>query len=482
MTADIRISVKRITSPGSTGNQTYSDATIFGGQTPKAIMIFGGGSNGGDTTETGDLREICGFAVNGGNTNMHCTDAHNAGSSTSNSSRWNASSVIRLANGGTAFFVANVASWSANSVTIDWTTTVGAGAEFILVMLGGADLTAATDILNPSGTNPTVTPSFGFSADLVLFKSCVMNAAADTNVFQHMWAWGAATKDGTNKCVQQCEPDSHSGRFPSGRFSDNACINWMNASTGVTGWTAACSNFTATGFDFVVTGAPGGDSIAYLALNLGGGQAKLFDFTTPTTTGNLAQTGFGFQPIAGFIAGSSQTAANTDQNDTTTASAIALCVFNSTQQFGHSAYINHAASSNGASQLAPPRAACIGTESDADATRATLTSLDTDGWTLNWDQVSGIANKMWGLAITDVGAIPPTSERITELYFPMLYNLADLPNRITAMDMVTLYNTDVTVRLTDLYMVVLRAGIGRRRRIFPNITHTVSSPLIEPPG
>ncbi len=196
---------------------------------------------------------------------------------------------------------ADLVSLDADGFTINVTTASGTASRFGYLALAGDDLTnVATALFSPSGsTGEQAVTGVGFQADAIMF----LNIGDD-----------AATSPHTNNTFNIGFAISSTERAWFGISSDNAlatsetnrhqlktsCIGEVDYDDGTTNSLADFVSFGADGFTIDWSNnQSSGDDIAYIAFK--GGQYKIGNLTTQTSTGEFSETGVGFQGKAGIF-------------------------------------------------------------------------------------------------------------------------------------------------------------------------------------
>jgi hypothetical protein len=209
-----------------------------------------------------------------------------------------------------------------------------------------------------------------------------------------------ALSDGTQRCVFGSEA---SAADPSAVYQAIRTIyagGQVDPTSGNFSYGLTIDSFNSDGFSITASASAGSDDVAWLALKFGGRQVTLLDYTSPTTTGNHAITGVGFEPQFALLFLTNLEAV--DPSFPITASdlmaGLSICAIGD-EQWANAVRVNNGeATTDTASQslnvavLGPSATAC-------DAIKATLTSFDSDGLTLNYSAVQGTAKKGFMLCI-----------------------------------------------------------------------------------
>jgi len=406
----VSIAVQLYDSPTSTGLQSITN-TNFGGGTPEGYLMFQSGHiAANDPGDTPDCRISLG-AGDGPNERANgATSLDNQAATDSYLTELNQSASVRNKSPGAAVFLGATfdisSDFVANGMEINWTTVQAAAYRGFVVYFGGADLDIVCGTIDlGTGTSPlTHTP--GFAADVVFFyggngSSVTVGADRFANVS------GIATSDGTQKCIAWSETDAvAAGGQPSQVILSNKCFAQQSLTASTQDYTVTASNFTATSFDVTPSANAGSDKLGYLAIRFGGKLCKLWDFSTPTSTGNVSDTTPAFLPEFGMIFGTNLEAMDAGQFNDNLAGGLGISAFTATDKCALSWYIDATADPTNTGSDAKTKALQIGNGTTSAGVVADLVSLDSNGWTLNYSAVQGNAKKAFAFA---VGAVAPTA-------------------------------------------------------------------------
>lgn len=406
--ADVIIAVIDIVSPGATGTQDYT-SPLLAGVTPKAVVIMGSMAPVSTSDATGIVRTL-GFAVNGGNTNCFAARSDDNLGSTNSNSRFETSFVIGDDVSGTNIGRATLSAWISGGIRLNWTVVHATPHQFYAIVFGGADVSAYTDVLNlGTSTSLVDVTAPNFAPDLVLFASSHTdnNGAASTRTGHMAFCMGAATATAQRSTAWGEDDFVTSGGFPAMYYSTAYGWCMVNRTTGALAYGLTISAFDSQGFSFTPSGTPSSQRFGYLALRLGGLAVNIGDFTAKLTTGSQVHTGLGFRPQALLTVGMAMTAQDTGVVNVATAAGIGIGFSDVNGSGANSTRINFNADPTDTSQVAFASALLMPSDTTAQASEASLTSFDTDGFTLNYSAVSGNATYAWYIAVEEAAA-PPT--------------------------------------------------------------------------
>lgn len=237
----------------------------------------------------------------------------------------------------------------------------------------------------PASTGNQATTGVGFQPKAILFWS---NArTADGGAATYNASFGAATSSSSRFAI------SNDGST-SARHDNGKCI-----SVCASGSTPLCAadfvSFDADGFTVNWTTVSSGVVVNYLAL--GGADltnAAIKQFNSATATGNQATTGVGFKPdtVLFFSLGN----ATAPPATLSTGLPVDLGWMTSAAQGSHSFNGSGGAAINAYQRTA---SAFAGTSATSKVLEAAYTSLDSDGFTINWSSVLASGRVIWALCL-----------------------------------------------------------------------------------
>ena len=398
------IAVTRVAANTSTGNQSITTSDL-GGIVPSAALF------------------ICNRSIVNNTSRSEATVC--IGAATSTTQRWAMFSTSQdaLANtnvtrrgmtdqciaipfaGGTIDGEADFVSFITNGVTINWTNAPG-NAYLVTVVLfanisgayagtfaPGTSVGSAVDVTAPN-----------FQPDVV-FLAATGDTFNDTGTSAHSPSWGWAIRDGSNsqRCILQSEADGVAVGTPRAYLSTAYGVANLDPSTNNLLWAGEIGSFDSQGFSCTLrVGSAGTDDVGYLAINLNGASVWTGTHTTPTATGNQSSTAPGFQPQVLFLGMTHLTSTDTgvQSND---AGAFAMWVTTSTAQYSYSTEIQNGSATTSTECLSRNWSVDIDNHDHTTGIEATLVSLDTNGWTLNFSDTLAAARNFIVLAISTGG-------------------------------------------------------------------------------
>lgn len=383
--------------------------TISGFGTPKAAIVMLNYSDSGQDSTVSVSRMSYGFTD--GVSNYQVSFESNDGAATSSTRRSGDSSLgmLQLTSGAT---LANIVfnAWITDGIQINITTAFGTPSVYAtVILLGGSDLlnvsVGAVKLTN--GTSSTAISSLSFEPTIVNTIGVGLNTIGNSTIT--VMSLGYSHNDGTAKNKGVIYHDSNSfGTSSVESYSATARCAGQIISGALT-WTGYISSYATNGFTYTHDTNTGGDYVFYLAMELGGGIGVNIDLIdSPSTTGSFAKTGVGFQPNYLMLASAEGT--NADAIQATDADGFSVYSTDGTSESTHAGSSQDAVTTtNTASRVSTDLAFLH--SGNAIATQGSLTSFDSDGYTLNITTLT--AQKKWlqlafGAASSGINVTPLT--------------------------------------------------------------------------
>jgi len=357
----------------------------LGGLVPKAAYVTVG-SNNTDLGFTNQHLEMCVGATDGTTQWYALATDQNGVSLEDTYTGNNSGSLVKISDvGGNTEKEGVFTAFIADGITINWTTAINASMRLTIVLFAGADVSAKADVLSSWSSSGSKT-GVGFAADLYLFAWT--NVAYGTSIPHEVrYSLGAATKYGGSMSQWSVNGrrNQSSDNEVSGTSASYAIVHVSDAGAINLGMTV--TDINSDGFDYtVLLGAT--TPISFLAIKITGCAVAIGLDTLPTATGDHAVSGIGFQPDFGLF-----------QNSYNTSGApISTTIYTLGQQSVDANYtisgFSCASLSTGTSQtatLASPTKLHQGDSTGAVEWSGTLTSWDSDGYTINFDNAPSSA-------------------------------------------------------------------------------------------
>lgn len=383
-----------------TSTGSYDIPVDVGGRTPKAALFFLNNSGAFDGSAVPGFNQVFGAtALSASQWSIGMTIQDNSATSAAEA-RCDSNEV--LTDSGQTFAAA-LSSFGVDKTTLNFTNPDSSSAAGFMVALadnGDGALQVSSGVLTLNGdTSAEVISGLPFQPDLIIFGGGI--TTFDTlNTGGPIFAMGMVTA-GEQKAVSYSPRPSVSVQEVRGNLWTNKCFGLVSAVSGSQIMTCTCS-ITSDGFSITPSVARS-DEIGWIAIKFTGKTFKLVDFQTPTSTGNQAYTGVGFEPSSVFGVITSQT----DRDVTTTVSSNAKYAGIGFFGFDNNGNQHSVAGMAWDDGLTDARSsyddekALIGpTSANPNTIKATLASLDSDGFTLNYSDVDGTARYGFYLAIS----------------------------------------------------------------------------------
>lgn len=484
MALDVKIQVTRVAASTSGGTQNI---TISGFGTPKAAMfIISTATSDGLSTNSGDICSLGVGFTDGTNDRLGVFwDTDNVSASSSSRARHDTNEcggVFEPATSGNEDFF-SFSSWVTDGVQISWTSTPVRAYLITTILFGGSDLSVAVGDVDQDSSVSTLS----FAPDTVIFVNPNSSSSQNSNISDTKMSYGfsfkgASTEEGcySHNFVDTTTPSSVSTAVRNdGAFSQGG--SYVN---GITTW--ASNGFT------VGTGV-GSDRIAYLALKTGLlADVRIID--GPTSTGNQSYTGVGFKPQFLMVIGSDHDTVNTIET-TGTGSGFSVAVYDGTNENSYATIFGEEDAANPTNVWYGAGQTIISAYNDTGSSAvniATVSSLDSDGYTFNYSTANATARKHLVFAISDTynlqpgqgtltlsGSAPAVTESANKSFEP---GQASLSLSTTAPDVA--FSRDITPSQADLTLSGSAPTVSFPREITvpqADLTLSFSAPTLAAP-
>lgn len=377
---------------------TNADQGITGvGFTPRAIILWAG-LNTADGFRNGQLDFEVGFASGVGENRAVCGMARdNVATSFAQRNRTEAFCFFRQDNNGNDVARAELASFDSDGFTLTWSANVGPASIIHFLALAGDVVSAEVGSFNlTTGTGDVAVTGVGFRPDFVLML-WTFTEAVDTDTTHLGMGIGMAVSSTQRGALATVNEDGANPPDTWRQQRSSQCILVLAPSTGAQDAIADFVSMDSDGFTVNKSDGPAATvSIFYLALR--GARWAVGTFNQPGSTGNQATTGVGFPPRALLLL-SFQAAAD----DTILAEHKIMmgCGTGATARGCTSIHSVDGVTSQNAENLQRDLIAQMITADTTIDAEGDLTSLDTDGWTIDWTTVDAVARQLLYLAIGD---------------------------------------------------------------------------------
>jgi hypothetical protein len=311
--------------------------------------------------------------------------------------------------------VASYNSSITDGVRINWDSVDGGYVDGTLVsavFFSGLTNVSAGQIA--LGTEDTQVPvNVGFQPNAVIFGS-ILHATLDVAAAHALLSLGFAVDDGSDSqgCVAVTSFDAQGTSRTTTTVYNNRVGACVSLATDILLFSIECDNFNANGFDLY---ARGGDSasryVFYIALDTGSDNKAVLGVDSPTSTGDDAVTGTGFEPLFVLQGLSDNTALGVQQRGT-----FGISVFDDTNEYCYAIADEDGEATSDTETGHDDIAVYLNLEDGSAAHDATYSSMDANGWTLNYSQADGTTRKWVALALGNgatTTAAPTTTEAPT---------------------------------------------------------------------
>lgn len=385
----------------STGNQAITGV----GFTPKAVIFsWTALTAAGSAADAGMGR---GVATSSTSRFAHWVQTLDANGSSDSDRRHTASACITRTNSSnTLVEEADFVSMDADGFTIN----VGTASTALLVRyiaLGGDSITNATTLAFNSATaigNQAIT-GVGFAPDFVMIQGNISSNVSPASEATGFFGTGYATST-AQTAIWHSQQNNNSDQAY--HVQDSSAI-WIATSTGSVFQQASRVSFDADGMTINWSVANGTARKMY-GLFLKGGNYKIGNFSQKTSTGTSSVTGVGFRPAAIMLHSANQTVVSGVQNDWD--HSMGWGTASSAESSTYTGSTKKVAPSSASTNISTSKVLRMMTESGSTPTtqaEADISTLDSDGFTLDWTTADATARDIFYAAFGPSGdSTPPT--------------------------------------------------------------------------
>ncbi len=398
--------------------QDFTTADL-GGLTPQAALFLVSEAVADGVAANDNVLSIGAATAAAEEWQVYISDQHNQGTTDTHRGS-NTDRSIDIKNPGSAATNgrAEFTAFINNGVRVNWTTVPGAAFLVTVILFAGTDLSAHANSATLGNEDVEVNiEDPGFEPDVVLVFH--HHDDADDNASNASWGAGVAHNDRaagiTQRSFTQFLTDgvatSSNGSYYHDSRAGCRCDN-----TGALTYSIELANFDANGFSAYQRDATAGFDFFYLALNFGSSSpvvdAWVGDYTTPTSTGDDAETGPGLTPQFVLMGMTMMEAVDTGYANGL-AGSLGFSVFDDDDEYAQSwASEDNVATSNTQS-LSDDTAVELPDDDGGAGLTASFSSFDANGFTLNYSTVEANAKYFWVLAIEEEAAAEPRRIFIT---------------------------------------------------------------------
>jgi hypothetical protein len=296
--------VAEFSTPTSTGTLAITETNMLNGLTPKAAIVVLTLNPTWGAYAQGSTHVSVGFGANDGN--MANTRSYRHYSTSSNDRQeTNIDRVIGMGSGATAGVIADIASWDADGITLDFSAVTATSYKGFVILFAGDDLEAEVITSDLGATSAT---GLSREPDVMFVNSQHINSYPTSSTGFASRGFGFIHNDKSNPGTLTYGNTSVLSTNSSSR-GHTSNVSGFHTDIELDGEADAfkhytISNLTDSGFDIDTTGTgTRGYSFGFLALTWHNGvNVKILNDlpTTPTGTGNVSTTGIGFEPSWGL--------------------------------------------------------------------------------------------------------------------------------------------------------------------------------------
>jgi len=379
---------------GSTGNQSVTGV----GFQPEFLIIISCLATTNTTLDDGHF--VLGMASGSSDQQaIHMSD--DGAQLTINSSRAQKSGKIICAtnaNGSAVALEAALVSFDADGFTINW--SVASSAKFHYIAMAGADFQAHVDSFDMNGsTGQQTVTGVPFQPKAVLFFGVIDNTTEGTTTSGKL-SIGCATASNERWALSLYNLDAQAASVAKSYLTESKCI--VRTDHSAVTLAADFVAFTSDGFTVDITTA----LACRMPFVCFGGSAdfQANTVTQPTSNGAVAESGIGLAPDAVILVGSKIATLDTITADANT--SFGWADENADESF-LTLDIDDAAGVSDSRSAHNSNACVVKVRADGDVTEAVavMSSLDSDGFTLNWTTTNALASIIGYLAM-GTGASP----------------------------------------------------------------------------
>jgi hypothetical protein len=399
----MQTSVVNFTKQTTTGNQSITGA----GFTPLAYIMFASDNTRGSGNTTAGA-DFCIGMSDGSTSNAKAYSMANRTATMSDGEYSDNAVFLRVSNTATVLAKATHSGFTSDGCTINWSTNDSSTFLITVIFFGGTDLVDANvgnfGIQQTTGSQTVSTGIGGTPQFVFVIPHGTPTIPAGFSDGGDV-CWGAATAN-NQFGVAMNSTDTGTSTESSNTYDDT--FNFIirldkNVNAATIDYKASFTAFTSNGFTINVNKATTyGNNRLVSYLLLSGAAAtckfKIMSINKNTTTGAQAITGAGFTPLSTMFSFTQQT--THDAAVSTGTLDMSIGAASSASNAGTQCFSQvHGSQSTNCDYCAVPRV-IAGVSAATTATlstisnQASLTSLDADGCTINWDTNDGKAENM----------------------------------------------------------------------------------------
>ena len=370
----------------STGNQTFT--ADLGGVVPSAAIIV---LTSATTDGTPASDAILSIGITDGSNHACLLNDSEDGQSTTDTKRNHYSDrLVQVNDPGTVNSLATgaFASFSSNSLTINWTDAPPSAYLLTAILFGGTEISAKVDSIVTGASETTSTYS---SAGLTMNAGFFMMAglAIDDDSDSGRPCLGFVDGSGTNKGIGINWVNGQGTSQNYGYLASDQAIAQMGAALE---YSIQITNITSSGFDHCVhIGNAAGDYFSFLAMEVPK-DVKVGTITLPAATSVASFSGLGFAPGNLLLLASNMTAADTEYSDSA-GSCLGIIAMDGSGTYSNVVTDQDAVGTTVTRSLSDNQIRMLNHDGSTNTALGTLTSFDADGFT--WNLSTSTSGALW---------------------------------------------------------------------------------------
>jgi len=363
----------------------------LGGRVPKAVIIMGTWAQSG--SDFNGVVTAVGAATRYGHQWAYSANHEDAQASTDCNSEQREGRVISMASPGEIVAILNttiqcrVTDWFANGIEITYDDVSGVPHQFVAIFLAGdtmevwineeIDFANGANLVDRIGFHPTFGIQFGEASN-------AGNGDGDNAVYS--MGLGFFDSAGNQGCFGAAQLDGQPAGSQPGLVASNTRVETQQSPSAATHNHITVGSLTDDGLTYTAGAALGNTDTYQLLFYIPGAQARVFSFTTPTSTGSVDYTTPGFNPDLTMLIGTSNESWDTSVFNTAEASGFGFGAYDDTDGVGFSVFNEAGADPTNCACGARTNQFRIGRGTSLGTVAATFSHIST-GFNLNYSAV-----------------------------------------------------------------------------------------------
>jgi hypothetical protein len=273
----------------STGNVSYTSV----GFAPLAVIFWGTIRTSAGATEDA---AYSGFKGMTDGTTSHCNGMSGAAPSANDHYVFSDTSAIKLINvSGTILAEAEIVSLDSDGFTLNWTTAAGSSYDINFMAIAGSNISnVKVGLMSVNSTGSTAETGVGFQPDFLMFLYA-QSGSHPFSTLNGVNTIGQGFDDGTDQTSRACYWRSSIIDSGNSWITDADSLITMNSNNApAQDGAGRVASMDSDGFTVTMDSIVGTLQIGYLAIK--GGSHKILSFALQGSTGDEAETGVGFEP------------------------------------------------------------------------------------------------------------------------------------------------------------------------------------------